>query len=174
MSITAEDPITPSTTVTDVASPEPSAPGSSAPGSSAPGSVRRQRARRTPLSAAPRRTKVTVRRVGVASVLKLSLIFYLCLMLVLWLALLLIYLVLQAGGVIDTLSETLGDLFGAEQGTRGREPIAIDGTAVFTALFVIGLGWTVVMAGINMFIAVIYNLISDMVGGIDVTLSERR
>lgn len=167
MSITAEDPISPSTTRSEGPSPESGAPVPPAPAT-------RARSRRTPLSAAPRRTKVTVRRIGVASVLKFSLIFYFCLMLVLWLSLLIIYLVLEAGGVIESLSQTLGDLFGTEQGTRGREAISIDGPAVFTVLFVLGCGWTVVMAGINMFVAVIYNLISDMVGGVEVTLSERR
>jgi hypothetical protein len=167
MRITAEEPITPSTTADEAPPPEPSAPPTPAPAG-------RAQQRRTPLSAAPRRTKVTVRRVGVASVLKLSLIFYLCVMLVLWLALLIIFWVLQAGGVIETLSETLGELFGRQVGTKGYEPVTIDATALFTALFMIGLGWTVVMAGINMFVAVIYNLISDMVGGVEVTLSERR
>lgn len=162
MNITAEEPITPATMTSEALPPE------------APASVGVRRPRRTPLADAPRRTKVTVRRVGVASVLKFSLIFYLCVMLVLWLALLIIFLVLQAGGVIETLSERLGELAGRQEGTKGYEPVAIDGTTVFTVLFILGLGWTVVMAGINMFIAVIYNLISDMVGGVDITLAERR
>lgn len=162
MSITAEDPITPATTTSEAPPPEPST------------STGVRRARRTPLAAAPRRTKVTVRRVGVGSVLKFSLIFYLCVMLVMWLALLIIFFVLQAGGVIETLSERLGELAGRQEGTKGYQPVAIDGVTVFTVLFFLGLGWTVVMSGINMFIAVIYNLISDMVGGVDITLAEHR
>jgi hypothetical protein len=164
MTITAEDPISQSTVPAGATPSEPPAPKD----------VRASRARRRPLASVPRRTKVTVRHVGVASVLKFSLVFYLCLMLVIWLALLIIFLLLQAGGVIDTLSERLGELQGQEVGTTGYEPVVIDGTTVFTVLFVLGLGWTVVMSGINMFLAVIYNLISDMVGGVDVTLSENR
>ena len=164
MTITAEEPTTQSTMPNDA--PEPELP--------ATPEVRPGRARRTPLASVPRRTKVTVRRVGVGSVLKFSLVFYLCVMLVIWLALLIIFLLLQAGGVMDTISERLGELSGKKVGTKGYEPVVIDGTAIFTALFLLGLGWTVVMAGINMFIAVIYNLISDLVGGVDVTLAERR
>jgi len=164
MTITAEESTTQSTVPHDVPSVETPAPPQVRPG----------RSRRTPLASVPRRTKVTVRRVGVSSVLKFSLIFYLCVMLVLWLALLIIFLLLQAGGVMDTIAERLGELSGKKVGTKGYEPVVIDGTAIFTALFLLGLGWTVVMAGINMFIAVIYNLISDLVGGVDVTLAERR
>jgi hypothetical protein len=166
MTITAEDPITPTTATTaePPTTPEPPTPIDGRP----------RRSRRTPLSAVPRRTKVTVRHVGVASVLKFSLIFYLCLMLVLWLALLIIFLVLQSGGVMDTLAERLGELTGRQVGTKGYEPVDIDGTTLFTVLFFLGLAWTVVMAGINMFLAVIYNLISDIVGGVDVTLAEQR
>jgi hypothetical protein len=138
------------------------------------GTSRPGRARRTPLSALPRRTKVTVRHVGVGSVLRFSLVFYLCVMLVLWLALLIIFLLLEAGGVMDTIAERLGELSGKKVGTKGYEPVDIDGATIFGILFVLGLGWTVVMAGINMFIAVIYNLISDLVGGVDVTLAEQR
>jgi hypothetical protein len=164
MTITAEESITQSTVPNDVPPTEPPA--------TPP--VRSGRARRTPLASVPRRTKVTVRRVGVGSVLRFSLIFYLCVMLVIWLALLLIYLLLQAGGVMDTISERLGELSGKKVGTKGYEPVSINGPMIFTALFILGIGWTIVMAGINMFIAVIYNLISDLVGGIDVTLAEHR
>ena len=78
----------------------------------------------------PRRTKVTIRRFGIWSVLRFSLIFSLCLMLVMWLALLLIFLVLQAGGVIETL--TAGDLaclFNETQGTRTCVPIDLNEAA---------------------------------------------
>ena len=38
----------------------------------------------------------------------------------------------------------------------------------------IALGMVVLWTLINVFVALLYNLISDVVGGIEVTLSERR
>jgi Transmembrane domain of unknown function (DUF3566) len=122
----------------------------------------------------PRRTRVMIRRVGVWSVFKFSLIFYACVMAVLWLALLLIYLVLQAGGVMDTISEWLGKLSTNTQGTKGYVPVQINGGKIFTALFLAMALLAVVWAVINTFAALMYNLISDLVGGIDITLSEKR
>ena len=45
---------------------------------------------------------------------------------------------------------------------------------MFTWLFVAGCIGVAVWAVINVFIAVMYNLISDIVGGIEVTLADRR
>ena len=41
-------------------------------------------------------------------------------------------------------------------------------------LFLLGCVFTVVWSVINVFIAFLYNLISDIVGGIEVTLAEKR
>ncbi|HEX6844886.1 MAG TPA: DUF3566 domain-containing protein [Actinomycetota bacterium] len=168
MATTAEEPITQeSTGASTIDVPVTS----SAP--AVPERADRLRRSRRPLSSGPRRTRVTVRRFGVLSVLKFSLIFSFCAMLTIWLALLMIYLVLQAGGVMDSIGEWLGQLSGAEVGTKGYEPVEIDGRVVFTYLFlggcVLAAAWALVMT----FASVIYNLIADMVGGIEVTLSER-
>ncbi len=128
-----------------------------------------------PVPVPPRRTRVTIRSFGVLSVLKYSVLFYVCVMLVIWLALLLIYLVLQAGGVIDTLGEQLGCIVNEPQGTTSAcVPVAIDGVQLFTVGFFGAMLLAGVLALINMFVAIMYNLISDLVGGINVTLAERR
>jgi hypothetical protein len=44
---------------------------------------------------------------------------------------------------------------------------------VFTWLFLLGIVGVVLTAVLNTFIAVVYNLISDIVGGVEVTLAER-
>jgi ABC-type multidrug transport system fused ATPase/permease subunit len=123
----------------------------------------------------PRRTKVSVRRFGILSVLKFSLIFSLCLMLVVWLALLLIYLVLQAGGVIESITTSeLACLVNEAEGTRACAPLQINTAAVFTALLFAGVVMAGALALVMTFAAVMYNLIGDMVGGVEVTLSEKR
>lgn len=126
-----------------------------------------------------RRTRVEVRRVGPFSVLKFSLIFYFCVFLVIYLALAIIWAILSASGVIDSLETLLGSIFppaspSGEISTRGAPPIEIDSGQLFTWLFVAGCIGVVVWSVINVFIAVMYNLISDIVEGIEVTLADRR
>jgi hypothetical protein len=165
-----------SATTTEVASPKTAVPADAQSGGAPPsGGAPQRRPSRVRLSeTAPRRTKVTVRRVGIWSVFKFSLLFYVCLMAVIWLALLLIFLVLQAGGVMDQISQWLGQLAGNTQGTKGYVPVKIDGTVIFTYLLFALAGMAFIWAVINTFIAVMYNLISDLIGGVEITLSEKR
>jgi hypothetical protein len=138
----------------------------------------RPRLPRRPATPGRRRTRVEIRHVGPLSVLKFSLLFYFCAMLIGFIALFLIFQVLEAAGTITTLeTEILGCLFrdaGVEQPTTGQcIPYEINGSVVFTWLFLLGVAGTVIIALLNTFIAVVYNLISDIVGGVEVTLAER-
>jgi hypothetical protein len=129
-----------------------------------------------------RRTRVEVRRVGPLSVLKFSLIFYFCVFLVIYLALAIIWAILSASGVVDSLEKLLGTIFPSGSGisptkqiSTGRpQPIAIDTGQVFTWLFFAGCVGVAIWSLINVFVAVMYNLISDIVGGVEVTLADRR
>lgn len=122
---------------------------------------------------AARRTRVVVRRVAPWSVLKFSLIFYFCVMLIVYFALLIIYMILSAAGAMDSLAKVLGWVFGSGTSTLGPTPVTIDGKQVFTILFLAGCLFTVIWAVINVFVAFLYNLISDVVGGIEITLAEK-
>jgi transmembrane protein DUF3566 len=129
-----------------------------------------------------RRTRVEIRRLAPVSVLKFSLIFYFCVFLVVYLALAIIWVILSASGVIDSLEQLLGTIFPSGTGlsptgqvsTRGAAPIQIDSGQVFTWLFFAGCVGVVIWSFINVFVAVMYNLISDIVGGVEVTLADRR
>jgi len=118
-----------------------------------------------------RRTRVTVRHVGPLSVLKLSLIFYFCVWLAIFLGLLFLFMILQAVGVIDRLEEaiTTTGFSGPEGATFQIEP-----GWVFPRLFVIGAFMSLVWSFINLFVAFLYNLISDVVGGVEITLAEKK
>ena len=138
-----------------------------------PSPARAARAVRPPRSA-PRRTRVVVRKVAPLSVLKFSLLFYVCLMLIVFFALVIVYVALSAAGAIDSLEKVLGYVFGTgTTSTSGAEPLEIDGRVVFTWGLIGGLFLAVVLAMINVFVALLYNLISDIVGGVEVTLAER-
>jgi hypothetical protein len=117
-----------------------------------------------------RKTRVVVRRVGPISVLKLSLIFYFCLMLIVFGGLLILYGIMLATGAIDKTAEVIGNLgFAPASGT-----FEINGSWLFTRIFVIGCGMVVVAAIINLFVAFLYNLLADVLGGLEVTLAEKK
>jgi hypothetical protein len=114
-----------------------------------------------------------VRKLGPLSVLKFSLLFYFCVMLIIYLALLIIWLVLSAAGGVDSLAKILGYVFGSGDSTSGPTPVTIDGKVLFTWLFIGGVAFSLIWSVINVFVAFLYNLISDLVGGVEVTLSEK-
>ena len=121
-----------------------------------------------------RRTRVTVRRFGLLSVFKFALIFSVCLMVVVWLALMLIFFALQAAGVTDTISYWIGCVINAPEGTKRCVATGIDGVRLFTTLFGAGLVMAAASAILWTFMALIYNLIADIVGGVEVVLAEKR
>jgi Transmembrane domain of unknown function (DUF3566) len=129
--------------------------------------ARAVRARAKPSRARSRQARVVLRKVDPWSVLKISFVFYLCMMVVILGALMILYGILGAMGVLDTATEFLVDLgFG--------DDFEIHGNWLFSRGLAIGLALVVLWTLINVFIVFLYNLLSDVVGGIEVTLSERR
>ena len=129
---------------------------------------------RTPKPSGNRRTRVTVRRFGLLSVFKFALIFSVCMVIVVWLALMLIFFALQAAGVTDTISYWIGCVINTPEGTKHCVASGIDGVRLFTTLFGAGLVMAAASAVLWTFIALIYNLIADIVGGVEVVLAEKR
>jgi len=129
-----------------------------------------------------RRTRVEIRRMSPFSVLKFSLIFYFCVFLVIYLAIAIIWAILSASGVVDSFEQLLGTVFpspgafteAGKLSTRGAPPLEIDTGKLFTWIFIAGCAGVAIWSFINVFIAVMYNLISDIVGGVEVTLADRR
>ena len=142
-----------------VAPPEP------AP-AEAPAPAQRGRSKRDP-PARSRQAKVVLRKVGPWSVLKVSFFFYLCVMVVILGAMMILYAILGAIGALDSLTRLIRDLF-------ADQSFEIHGGWLFSRGLSIGLALVVLWTLINVFIVFLYNLLSDVVGGIEVTLSERR
>ena len=129
--------------------------------------ARAERGRAKPSRARSRQARVVLRKVDPWSVLKISFVFYLCMMVVILGALMILYGILGAMGVLDTATEFLVDLgFG--------DDFQVHGNWLFSRGLAIGLVLVVLWTLINVFIVFLYNLLSDVVGGIEVTLSERR
>src|SRR5207247_7393682 len=97
-----------------------------------------------------RRAKVVVRRVDPWSVLKFSLLFYFCLMLVFLLAFVILYWILGVTGVLDSIAKVLSDVgFG---GTLGFE---FHVSWIFSRLLLVGLAGVVVCTLDYMLIALL-------------------
>jgi uncharacterized membrane protein len=114
-----------------------------------------------------RKARVVLRKVEPWSVLKISFLFYLCVMVVIIGAMMILYTILGAIGALDSLTRLIRDLF-------ADQSFEIHGGWLFTRGLSIGLVLVVLWTLINVFIVFLYNLLSDVVGGIEVTLSERR
>ena len=82
-----------------------------------------------------RKVRVVVRRINPWSVLKMSLLFYFCLMLVVLVGLGILYGVLDSLGILDTTEELLSEL-GFGEGTTGFE---FNAGYIFRTLLLIGL-----------------------------------
>ncbi len=109
------------------------------------------------------RRKVTVRHVDPWSVLKLSLIFYFCVLLVLMLGVAVFWSIVNRLGVIEQALGVLLEL---------NLEVTVNAGNIGRALFLIGLLNVALFTGINVFLAFLYNLVSDLLGGLRLTLAE--
>jgi hypothetical protein len=129
--------------------------------------ARAERGRAEPSPSRSRQARVVLRKVGPWSVVKVSFLFYLCVMLVIVGAMMILYAILGAIGALDSVTRLIRDLF-------ADQSFEIHGGWLFSRGMSIGLALVVLWTLINVFIVFLYNLLSDIVGGIEVTLSERR
>lgn len=112
-----------------------------------------------------RRVRRTIKHIDPISVLKISAFFY-AIGFVVWLILAaILYWFLQSLGLVDAVAET-SDVFAEER-------IEITLGYVERWAFVIGLVMVVVGCFVNTAVAFLYNVASDLFGGVQVTFAER-
>lgn len=115
-----------------------------------------------------RRVKRSLRHVDPVSILKLSLFFY-AIFLVIWLIIVaIIFSVLNSMGLFDQLEDILGP-----NGFVLAKDFHITLMAVEKWAFLIGLTMVVLGALVNVFLAFLYNVGADTVGGVELTFVER-
>ncbi len=112
-----------------------------------------------------------IRRVDPWTVLKVSLVLSVVLFFVWMIAVAFLYLVLGAMGVWSKLNSNVGDLLTSASGSSGGELVS-SGT-IFGGAALVGLVNIVVLCAMATIGAFIYNLTTDLVGGVEVTLADR-
>jgi hypothetical protein len=110
-----------------------------------------------------------IRRVDPWSVLKVSLVLSVALFFVWMIAVAFLYLVLGGMGVWSKLNSNVGDLLTS---TSGSGELVSSGT-IFGGAALIGLVNIVLLTAMATCGAFIYNLTTDLVGGVEVTLADR-
>jgi hypothetical protein len=112
-----------------------------------------------------RKVKRVVRHFDPWSVLKVSLLFYFCLFVVLMVAGVVLWNVAAAAG-------TISDIEGFFKDAGAFQSFSFDGFTIFRASFLVGLILVIAGTGFNVLLAVLFNLISDLVGGVRITVIE--
>jgi hypothetical protein len=119
----------------------------------------------------PVRASMQIRRIDPWSALKVSLVLSVALFFVWMIAVAFLYLVLGGMGVWSKLNSNVGDLLTSASGQSGGELVS-SGT-IFGGAALIGLVNIVLLTAMATVGAFIYNLTTDLVGGVEVTLADR-
>jgi hypothetical protein len=119
----------------------------------------------------PRRARLQLRHIDTWSALKISLVLSIALFFIWMVAVGVLYGVLSALGVFDTLNDLFGQLGSASGSSAGGDVITPG--VVFGGAAIIGAINIVLLTALCTVGTFIYNLCADLVGGLEVTLSER-
>lgn len=119
-------------------------------------------------SKGPRRAKLQLRHIDPWSMLKLSLILAIALFFVWMVAVGVLYGVLSGMGVFEKVNGLWGDLQGSQGDDLVTPKLVFGGAALIGAINV------VLFTALATVGAFVYNLCADLVGGLEITLSERR
>jgi hypothetical protein len=117
----------------------------------------------------PVRASMQIRRIDPWSTLKVSLLLSVALFFVWMIAVAFLYLVLGGMGVWAKLNSNVGDLLNNTNGSSGE--LVSSGT-IFGGAVLIGLVNIVLLTAMATIAAFVYNLTTDLIGGVEVTLAD--
>jgi Transmembrane domain of unknown function (DUF3566) len=132
----------------------------------APKKKPRRRRAATPRQVFERRYTQTVRSVDLWSVLKVSICFYLCALIVMLVAGVLLWWVASAAGVVTSIESFVGQLV-------NNKDFRLLSWEVLRAATLIGLVIVCILTVLTVLAAAFYNLFSELLGGIEVTVVEQ-
>ncbi len=118
----------------------------------------------------PVRASMQIRRIDPWSTLKVSLVLSVALFFVWMIAVAFLYLVLGGMGVWSKLNSNVGDLL---NNTSGSSADLVSSGTIFGGAVLIGLVNIVLLTAMATIGAFIYNLTTDLIGGVEVTLADR-
>lgn len=105
---------------------------------------------------------MAIRRLGLWSVFKFSVVAYLVLFLISFIIMLIGYLIMIAAGALST----------DQQAGQYLQQLSVSGGVLLLLIFFGGILWSVFAAVTNWFCALIYNLLAMMTGGIEIKTEE--
>jgi hypothetical protein len=114
--------------------------------------------------AVDRRARLVLRRLDPWSVLKFSVVFYLCLMLISLLIFAVVWFVLVNMGVFEDVTSFAGKV---------NLEVTFPAGVVFRWYVFAGLFGVVVWSVVTVLLTLLFNLVNDVTGGIEVVLAER-
>ncbi len=120
----------------------------------------------TPRQVYERRYVQTVRSVDLWSVLKVSICFYLCALIVMLVASVMLWWIASAAGVIGSVESFIGELV-------SNKDFRLLSWQVLRAATLIGLVGVCILTVVTVLAAAFYNLFSELLGGVEVTVVEQ-
>ena len=134
-------------------------PGAPGAGGAAPRAAARSRG--------PRRARLQLRHINPLTVLRFSSVLAVALFFVWMIVIGLLFGILDAAGVIGKVNDTITTI----NGPGSKSPVSAG--IVFGGAAIIGVIDIVLFVALSTVGSVIYNLCADLVGGVEITLSER-
>jgi hypothetical protein len=144
-------------------------PGAAMPGAAAPTSRRAtaSKSARSDGPRGPRRARLQLRHIDPWTVLKFSCVLSIALFFVWLIVIGVLFGVLDAAGVVNKINDTVTTI----NGNGSQAPVTAG--IVFGGAAIIGVVNIVLFIALSTIGSVVYNLCADLVGGIELTLSER-
>ncbi|MCU1659050.1 MAG: hypothetical protein JWO57_3706 [Pseudonocardiales bacterium] len=142
-------------------------PNSGAGAAGAAGATAASKSARSQRVRGPRRARLQLRHINPWTVLKFSCVLSIALFFVWLIVVGVLYGVLDASGVINKINDTVTTI----NGTGSKAPVTAG--IVFGGAAIVGVINIVLFIALSTIGSVVYNLCADLVGGVEITLSER-
>lgn len=120
-----------------------------------------------------RRAKLVVRHIDPWTVMKFGFAFSIGMLVVFVVAVIVLYAVLSGMGVVSSVNTTVSDLTSSAADGSGGVQSVLSAPKIIGGAILIGAINVVLLTALGTLAAFLYNLCTDLVGGVEVTMTER-